>query len=501
MFDTQSPITSPSSTQSQILDVVILGAGFSGICAAIKLLEKGINNIKLYDKAAKVGGTWYHNSYPGVACDIPSHLYCYSFEPNPNWSEIYSPGSEIRDYIEHCAHKYGVTPYIEHNMKCESATFNDQQGYWDVHFKDGSRVSCHHIICGTGGLHKPSYPDIPERDSFNGTTMHSATWDHTVDLSNKRVAIIGTAASAIQIIPKIADTVEQLDVYQRTPNYIMPRNNRAYTDKEKQRFKKWPWFARLYRAMIFYKGELLIYPLVKTKEEGKFSLKAKRTINQYMRNDVKDAKLHSHLKPNYSVGCKRILLSDDFFKSLNKANVKLITDGVKAINPNGITTNDNERRDVDVIIYATGFDLEGHMLDLNFIGQNGLSLREKWSKLPEAYQGAALAGFPNLYLTTGPNTGVGTTSVVYMIEKQVDYIMQLIEKAGRTGLLAPKKEAQNTFNETLQSDLQNTVWASNCKSYYKREDGKIVTLYPYNARTFSKRHKHVNWNEFEYSKK
>lgn len=486
---------SPSNSV-EVLEVVVIGAGFSGICASIKLLEKGITNFKVYDKAPKIGGAWYYNTYPGVACDIASHLYCYSFEPNPNWSRIYSPGSEIRDYIEHCAVKYRVTPHIQHNMECTGARFNDRTQLWDVSFADGTVVSAYFVISGSGGLHTPSFPDIPGRNNFSGASMHSACWNHDVDLNGKRVAVIGSAASAIQLIPEVAKVAKQVDVYQRTPNYILRRGDREYTDSEKERFKKWPLLNKIHRAKWFYLGELFSYPLVKTKDDTRYSQRARKAINRYMRLMVKDKDLHGSLTPDYQVGCKRILLSDNFFPSLNRDNVNVVTDGIKTIEDDGIVTNNDELHKADVIVYATGFDIEKHMLSVTLVGPNNRDIKDTWSDLPEAYEGAMIAGFPNLFLLAGPNTGVGTTSVVYIVEKQVNYILSCIEKSGKNRLIAPKADAMKKYNSEIQNKLSETVWAGSCQSWYRREDGKIVTLYPYNARTFRDRHKQVKWEDF-----
>jgi cation diffusion facilitator CzcD-associated flavoprotein CzcO len=489
------------SQANQILDVVIIGAGFSGICAGIKLKEQGIENYQIYDKAPKVGGTWYHNTYPGVACDVASHLYCFSFEPNPNWSRVFSPGNEIRDYIEHCANKYGVTPHINHGMEHLSSIFNIKTQLWDSKFADGTIVSSHHIISGNGGLHVPSFPNLKDKKLFKGPTMHSATWDHSVDLKDKRIAVIGSAASAVQIVPELAKIAAHVKVYQRTPNYIMPRNNRNYTDTEKARFSNWPIINKMYRHLLFLKGDILTYPLVKTKESTKYSQRATRLINGFMKAVVNNKKNHDALTPAYPPGCKRILLSDEFFTTLNQENVDLITAGVTGLTENSIIDSEGNKHEVDIIVYATGFDIDKHMFSTEYIGPDGIDLRDHWKKMPEAYEGAMVTGYPNLYFTTGPNTGVGTTSVVYMIEKQVNYIIQAIKKSGNNKLISVKKSVMDNFNQEIQGKLQQTVWAGNCKSYYKREDGRIATLYPYNARTFRKRHRHLKTNEFEITEK
>ncbi len=491
-------MTSQPNPSVQTVDALIVGAGFSGICAAIKLLEKGFENIKLVEKAPKVGGAWYFNTYPGVACDVPSHFYCYSFEPNPNWSRIYSPGSEIQSYIEHCSEKYGVAPLIQHNTTVKSAHFNTDSQLWEATLSDGSEVHCYHLINCAGGLHTPSFPNIPGRETFAGDSMHSATWNHEVDLKGKRVAVVGTAASAIQLIPEVAKVAAHVDIYQRTPNYIMPRNDRAYTEKEKRRFKRWPLLNKLHRAKFFYKGDLLSYPLVKTKKETRYSKNATKGINGFMEAVVQDKSLHPALTPDYQLGCKRMLLSDNFFSSLNRENVSVIEDGLKSIEAKGIVTKEDVLREVDVIVYATGFDLDEHAMSIPMVGPNQVDLAQYWQEKPEAYKGVMAAGYPNIYFAMGLNTGVGTTSQVYIIEKNMDYIVQCIVKSGKKSLISPKAEVTEAYNKNIQALLQETVWAGNCMSWYKqRDDGIISTLSPFNARTFRDQRKNVNWPDFD----
>lgn len=397
------------------LEVLVIGTGFSGVCAGIKLLEHGVSNFSIYDKSQGIGGTWYDNTYPGAACDVPSHFYCYSFEPNPDWSRVYSPQAEIQRYVEGCVDKYGLRPHIVHGARVTKLRLDVQSRLWQVTFADGSCVRARHVINGAGGLHKPSIPDFPGRDSFAGVAMHTARWDHSVDLTNKRIAIIGSAASAIQVIPEVAKTADKITVFQRTPNYIARRGDRDYTDREKRRFARWPWFQRLYRWWIYKRMDVLLFPI--TKRNSGFGRLAGATVMRHMRASVDDESLHPHLEPDYAMGCKRILLSDDLWDAINRDNVTVQTDAIECIEPEGVRTKDGTLHAADIIVFATGYDIEGHFRSIDVIGQNGRSLHEEWAIDQEAYFGSCVSGFPNYWMVTGPNTGVATTSVVFMIEQ------------------------------------------------------------------------------------
>jgi len=479
-----------NSNESTTLDALIIGAGFSGVCAAIKLLENGIRNFRVYEKSAGVGGTWYDNTYPGAACDVPSHFYCYSFEPNPNWSRIYSPQAEIQQYIEHCVDKYDVRPHLVHNSNLTSLVYIENAAVWEAVFEDGQRVRARHVISGAGGLHKPSIPDFPGRDSYAGVSMHTARWDHSVDLQGKNVAVIGSAASAIQVIPEAAKVASSVTVFQRTPNYIVPRGDRDYSDREKRRFARWPWFGRMYRWIIKTRMDVLLFPLIK--KDSARGVKAASKINQHMRASVKDSDLQNKLEPDYALGCKRILLSDDLYAAFNRDNVEVVTDGIEAIDATGIATRSGNHYNADIIVYATGFDIEGHLKSLNIIGENGRSLNDTWENGSEAFNGTCVAGFPNYFMITGPNTGVATTSVVYMVEQSVDYIIRLIGLANSGQSIAVRKDVQDNYNEVLQAQMCDRVWVSGCKSWYLDENGRISTLYPNNAGAFKKQLRHIN---------
>ncbi len=481
---------------SEVLDVIILGAGFGGVAAAIKLREKGINNIKVLEKAAGIGGTWWYNTYPGAACDIQSHLYCYSFEPNPYWSRKFSPQPEIRAYIEHCADKYDVRRHIQLETEVKAFRFDDQRGVWRALLADGGSLVARHVIFATGGLHLPAYPDIRGREEFAGPSMHSAEWDHSVDFAGKRVAVIGSAASAIQLIPELAKVAAHIDVFQRTPNYIAPRNDRPYTEKEKARFARWPWLNRLYRRMIFLRGEFIIFPIVKTKRKSGWRERAESMVRRHIRASVSDPEMREAMIPRFPLGCKRILIADNFYDAMNRPNVDLVTSGIDRIESDAVISANGDRHPADILVYATGFDLEHYMRKTEVIGPGGVALSELWADKPQAYKGGFIPGMPNFYMTTGPNTGVGTTSVVFMIEAQLELILQAIEAAGADHLIEVTEEAHDRYNREIRDALQETVWAGDCHSWYKRPDGEITTLYPYDARTYLKDHEHLVREDF-----
>jgi len=490
-------MNSTAADDTRVLDVAILGAGFAGIGAAIRLRERGIDNIRVFEQAAGIGGTWWHNTYPGAACDIASHLYCYSFEPNPHWSRKYPPQPEIQAYIERCAEKYGVKPCVRLNTRVEEFRFDAARRLWIARLAGGAQMAARHVIFASGGLHLPAWPEIPGREQFAGPSMHSARWDHSVDFSGRRVAVIGSAASAIQLIPELAQVAAQVDVYQRTPNYVAPRYDRAFTAAEQARFARWPLLARLYRLYLFMRGELLLFPVVKTREHSRWRDRLERMIRRFIRQSVRDPARAEAMIPRYPMGCKRILISDDFLATMNRPNVNLVTAGIARIEPDAVVTADSARHPADIIVYATGFDLENYLRQTQVTGPGGVQLSERWADLPSAYKGAFVPGFPNFYLTTGPNTGVGTTSVVFMIEAQLRLILQAIERTGRHGLIQVREEAHRRYNAQIREALGHTVWAGDCKSWYKRADGEISTLYPYNARTFLKDHRQLVEADFE----
>jgi len=432
---------------------------------------------------------------PGAACDVPSHFYCYRFNPNPNWSRKFAPQKEILQYINDTADKLDVRKYVELGVKVERLVLDEASGAWTAHLAGGETRRARHIVNGMGGLHKPNIPPFKGVGRFKGPTMHSAQWDHDVDFTGKHVGIIGSAASAIQIIPELQKICAQVDIYQRTPNYIAPRNDRDFTAKEKKRFANWPLLGRLYRWFIYKRMEILVYPL--TKQKSRFSAKAMKGIGDWIRETIPDTDLQDRMIPDYIIGCKRILLSDNFYDTLTKDNVTVISDGIDAITAKGVKTTDGTTHPADILVFATGFDLHGHMRSVEVIGRDGISMADLGPDGEVAFKGCTHSQFPNFYMITGPNTGVGTSSVVYMIELQLDYILQLIQAAGSDKIIAVKPDVMARFNDRIQDELSRSVWMSGCDSWYIRDDGKIVTLYPGNAKQFAKEHTKVDLANYD----
>lgn len=477
---------------AETLEVLVIGAGFSGICAGIKLREAGITNFRIYDKEEGIGGTWWLNTYPGAACDIQSHFYSYSFEPKADWSRLYAPQPEIQTYIEQCADKYGVTPHIQLGRKIQSIIYEDESAQWITTFEGGEAVRSRFVINGSGGLHEPSYPPFKGADNFKGVTMHTARWDHGFDPAGKRIAVIGSAASAIQVVPQLAKTAAHVGLYQRTANYIAPRLDFAYTPEQIEAYQKDESLIRADREDMYWDRENRLYPIVKNESVRRM---AAEEIKQFMRSQVTRTEYHDALMPDYELGCKRILISDDFLPSLNRENVSLVTRPIAEITESAIVTETGDSTDYDAIVYATGFDIKGHQFSMDIRGENGLKLSDWWKDGSEAYRATLIPHFPNYFLITGPNAGVGTTSIVHLIEQSVGWIVQAIGLAGKDASIAVSSETTRKHNIALQQELAQTVWASGCKSWYLSEDGRIETLFPGNAQAFEKQMSVVDPNE------
>lgn len=474
----------------------ILGAGFAGMGMAIRLRQEGIDNFTIYEKADEVGGTWRENVYPGVACDVPSHLYSFSFEPNPNWSRRFSPGGEIWDYLKHCARKYDLYRSIEFGKTATAIAHDGRQ--WRIDFSDGSSVKADYVISGMGGLHAPNIPDFKGMEDFNGPVFHTAEWREDIDLTGKRVAMIGSAASAVQVIPEIIDKVAHLDIYQRTPNWVMPRQSYAYPGWMKGLFAKLPFLARLYRGFYF---SFLEWRFNAFKSGDNYVKRfVRRTFNRHMTRQIEDPDLRAKLTPDYPVGCKRILISDDYLPAVQRDNASLITEPIDSITANGVRTKDGEERPVDVIILATGFKPFDILTSVEVTGRSGLSMQDAWKGGIAAHRTIAAPGFPNFFILLGPNSGLGHNSVVLMIEAQVNYILKLIRRAHEQGasLVEPKSDIAAAYDDSVQSRLQGRVWAADCGAWYVDENGRNYTLYPDSVRAYLREMKEPECAEYEF---
>ncbi|MEA2444149.1 MAG: hypothetical protein QOJ12_1441 [Thermoleophilales bacterium] len=396
----------------ETVDIAIVGSGFSGLGTAIQLKRAGRDDFVVLERAEEVGGTWWANTYPGCACDVPSHLYSFSFAPNPDWTETYSRQPEIRDYLIDCADRFGVRPHIRFNHELTDARWDADAQRWDVDTSGGS-FSARVLVLGTGPLVEPKIPDFPGILSFEGAAWHSARWNHDYDLKGKRVASVGTGASAIQLVPSIQPDVDQLYVIQRTPPWVVPHSNRPTTDLERRVYRRLPIAQKVARGFVYAARELLILGFVKAPKIMKVLERASRA---HMRNAIKDPELLDKVTPDYTIGCKRILPSNRWYPTLAKDNVELVTSGIKEVRPNAIVTEDGAELEVDAIVFSTGFQVS-EMPIANIVRDgDGRTLREAWEAGPQAYLGATIGGFPNLFTMVGPNTGLGHTSIVSMIE-------------------------------------------------------------------------------------
>lgn len=463
-------------------EVLIIGTGFAGLCAAIKLREAGITDIRLVDKNADLGGTWYLNTYPGATCDVPSHFYSFSFAPKSDWTHLYSPQPEILAYLNSVADQYALRPLIDFSREVTGLRYDPARRGWEVRFADGAPVFARFVINGMGGLHRAKWPEIDGLESFEGPALHTAHWDSSFDPAGKRIAVIGSAASAIQVVPELARKAARVEVWQRTPNHIVPRGNYAYSDRQKHLFARLPVLRRLYRWALRARMDWLLYPIVNSPF---WRTKLARKFETYRARAIPDPELRARLTPDYELGCKRILVSDDFYRSLRRQNVTLRTEGIARITPAGIEDRTGHLRDVDALVLATGFDIQAQFTAIDTQGPKA-RLSEVWSGKVEAWRGVMVAGFPNLFLVTGPNSGVGTTSVVHMIEQAVGWIVRAIQATPPGGSVDVDPAAQEAHNAALHRRLGGTVWATDCQSWYKRPDGRIETLYPGSAAAYAR---------------
>ena len=468
---------SDAAKKNKTLDVVVIGSGFAGLGTAIKLKEAGIDDFVILEQDDGVGGTWRANHYPGAACDIESHLYSFSFEPMPEWSRMFAPQKEILAYLERCADKYHLRPHLRFGVRVVRATFDEDTGTWEVRTAGGDVWRARSIVAGCGGLSRPALPDIPGLDRFAGKAFHSARWEDDAALAGKRVAVIGTGASAIQIVPEIAREVGQLTVFQRTPPWILPKPDRDITGEEQARFRRRPAAQWLAREVLFWKHELMTAGFV---SETRILAFAEKLALKHLRKKVADDALRAKLTPSYRLGCKRILLSNDYYDALVRPNVDVVTAGIQEVVADGIVTRDGALHRFDAIVLATGFVAAEQVAPFEVRGRGGRSLADAWESGAEGYLGTTVTGFPNFFFVVGPNTGLGSSSMVLMIEAQIAYVLDAVRTIRREGLklVDVRPEAQARYNERLHARLAKTVWASGCASWYRTKTGKNTTLWP-----------------------
>jgi cation diffusion facilitator CzcD-associated flavoprotein CzcO len=458
-------------------DILIIGTGFSGLGMGIRLKQAGIHDFVILEQASGVGGTWRDNHYPGAACDVESHLYSFSFEPNPDWSRTFAGQKEILAYLEHCADKYGLRPHIRFDTAATGASFDERTGLWTVETSRGERLTARVLVSAIGGFSRPSYPDIPGLASFAGKVVHSARWDDSYPLEGKRVGVIGTGASAIQIVPSIAPKVSQLHVFQRTPPWIVPKLDRPIREEEQERFRRAPLLQRFARARQYALRELFAIGFIESPAVLRF---ASRFAIRYMKATVRDPALQAKLVPGYTMGCKRVLPSNDYYPALTRENVELVTEAIQEIRPGGVVTAGGRERALDALVLATGFTVAEFVLPFPMKGRGGRDINEAWREGAEAYLGTTVSGFPNFFVIFGPNTGLGHNSMIYMIESQLNYAMDAIKAMRARGLklVDVRPDAQARYNERIHARLAKTVWNTGCTSWYRTKSGKNTTLWP-----------------------
>ncbi len=451
--------------------VLIVGAGFAGICMAIRLKQAGIESFTILEKSERVGGTWRENTYPGSGCDVPSHLYCYSFEPNPNWSRKYSGQAEIQAYLEHCVAKWELTPHVRFGSEVASLRFDEAACVWRVRVRSGEELSAQVLVTALGQLGRPALPDIPGLERFEGDVFHSARWDHRKDLGGRRVAVVGSGASAIQIVPEVAKVAAELSVFQRSPAWILPRGDRGYSAAEKWLFRVAPPVQRAYRSSIYLGLEARFFALSK---QSRLSRVFEKIATLHLESQVADPSLRRRLTPDYPLGCKRILISDDYYPAVVRSNVEVVAEPIARIGADSVVTEDGAARPCDTLVLATGFETTAFLAPLEVSGRGGQTLSGAWRDGAAAYLGLCVSGFPNLFMLYGPNTNLGHNSIVFMIECQVGYVMRCIRQLSEANVsfLDVRADAMRRFNEELQLDLERRVWDSDCTSWYKTASGR-----------------------------
>jgi cation diffusion facilitator CzcD-associated flavoprotein CzcO len=464
--------------------VAIVGSGFSGLATAIGLKKAGFTDFTIFERSLEVGGVWQHNTYPGAACDVASSLYSFSFEPNPRWSRPFAPQSEIQAYLEHCVEKYGLTEHLRLGTEITAAEFDEADGAWTLTDQDGTAYTADVFVPACGQLTRPSIPNLPGLDDFEGRIFHSAEWDHDYDLTGKRVAVVGNGASAVQLVPPVAKQAAALTVFQRSAEYVVPKPDYPHPAWENWLYAKVPATQKALRGAWWTIGEYVNPALV-----SNWSSRAREAwlapillgAKVQLRLQVKDPELRAKLTPDYTIGCKRVLLSSNYYPALAKPHVDVVTDRITEIAPNGIVTSDGTKHHVDTIIFATGFQTKNFVTPMTVTGREGADLNEVWADGPAAYLGMTVPCFPNLFLMYGPNTNFGGGSIVYILESQARYIVDAVRKLDHAGAayLDVKQDVYDEFADEVQGRLSKSVWATGgCTSWYVADNGRVTNNWP-----------------------
>lgn len=457
--------------------VIVIGAGFGGICMGVQLKRAGIEDFRILERAEEIGGIWHHNTYPGCGCDVPSHLYCLSFEPYVDNMVRYPGQPEILAYLQRVVKKYGLRKHLVTNAAAKTAVYNESSARWTVTTVDGREYRADVIVSAVGQLDKPQIPQFPGAETFQGAAFHTAQWDHDCDLSGRKVAVIGNGSSAAQLLPHVAEKAGHVDVYQRTPNWVIPKPREEFGPLTQAAFKHFPVLQSLYRKEIYLAADLLLTPVIR---QGWTHWPIKQLARWHLHHQVIDPDLRARLTPDHAIGCKRITVDSRYLPTFNRENVSLVTEKISRLTPSGIVTESEDggfhERAADVIIYATGFHASEFLVPMDVLGRRGRNLQQEWAEGAEAYLGIALPGFPNFYLVHGPNTILGHNSNIFMIENQVRFIMRCLQHMPAT--LEVRSQAMESYRSWMDEAVSKTVWHG-CSSWYRNpETGRVTNPWP-----------------------
>jgi cation diffusion facilitator CzcD-associated flavoprotein CzcO len=483
------------SNRGRSRSVAVVGGGFGGVGAAAMLRRAGYHDLTVFERGERIGGVWHHNTYPGAACDVPSHLYEFSFDPNPRWSRRYAPQAEIQAYLEGVARRHGVLDRIRTGTEVKSARWDDESSRWVLHTSAGEHQA-EILLTACGQLSVPTVPPIPGLESFAGPAFHTAQWRHDVELAGKRVAMVGTGCSAIQVVPAIQPLVEQLDVYQRSPGWTFPKMDFEYSERTKRLLERFPVLQRLDRAAIFAFMELGAAGMTRHRWLLKpFRAAARRQINKA----IQDPELRRKVTPTDEIGCKRLMLTDEWYPTLTRPNVELVTDRIAEVAPGGIRTDDGTERPADVLVLGTGFKTHGFVAPMEIVGAGGRTLTQEWADVPRAYLGMSVPSFPNMFLLYGPNTNGGTGSVIYTIEAGMAHVIAALRQLERTDArrIEVRRDTAADFDRELRAALAGSVWHTGCTNWYVDENGNDPNQWPWLWSTYRRRTSRVDSATYE----
>ena len=478
--------------------ITIIGAGVGGLCMGMQLKKAGFHNFVILEKREGPGGTWRDNTYPGCACDVPSMFYSFSFETKRDWSRLFPGQAEILRYLEDCVEKYALSPHLRCNVEVVRAEFLEAEAHWRLTLSSGETLQTAVLVSSVGQLNRPAWPDLPGRESFRGVAFHSAEWDHRSDLSGKRVAVIGNGCSAAQFVPEVAKSAAEVTVFQRSAHWVIPRNDHAFSPAVLKAFQRFPLLVKLYRYFIWLRYEFTLFPIMRRTSRRRAKLE--QAALEHMKATIDDAQMIEALTPDYEIGCKRVIVDDTYYPALARDNVSLVTTAISQVTETGLALADGTERPFDAIIYGTGFRTNEFLTPMEITGLGGQRLNDAWRDGAEAHMGITVSGFPNFFMTYGPNTNLGHNSIIFMIEAQARYILQCIEALNRRGLkyLNVRPEVQSDFNAGLQKSLdEQSIWATGCASWYKNPAGKVVNNWKGTTVEYWFRTRHPIWSQFQ----